>query len=151
MFRAWCRRMAWRWCMSWVIYGFLMLRPRARREPYTSVRGSRLWTCDFRSAVWRRGDMSFLSSISVKVVAMSGYSIVFIMVLFRQYQASPGCMRFVRRASHHLAIFPFRYSSSCFICPSGRRWMPRASSAWCTSLRLMVWDPFLSVKSPGRS
>ena len=87
----------------------------------------------------------------VNVVAMSGYSIVFMIVQLRQYHASDLCRRLVRTASHHLATFPFKYFSSSIIFPSGRDCIPKASAASDTSFLWTLNVPFLSQRSAGAS
>jgi hypothetical protein len=65
----------------------------------------------------------------VKVVQTSGYSIDFIIVAVRQYQASSVRMRLVRMAHAHESALDRRYCSSAFIDPVGLVKIPKALRA----------------------
>jgi len=77
-------------------------------------------------------------SSSARVVAMRGYSSVFMMVLLRQYQALVALMCSVRMPSTHLATLACMASTWSFMEQSGQLIIPRASRALCTSNRWMV-------------
>jgi hypothetical protein len=104
-----------------------------------------------RSVVVNSGLISFSISFLLIEVAISGYSIVFIMVVLRQYHASLGLIRFVRMESQNFVIFPFRYRSSSFMFPLGLVCIPRASSACVTLWRWTLYAPFCRYRSPGVS
>jgi len=66
-------------------------------------------------------------SSSVRVVAIRGYSSVFMMVLFRQHQALVALMRLVRMPSTHLAALACMASTWSSMEQSGRLIIPKAS------------------------
>jgi len=77
-------------------------------------------------------------SSSVRVVAMRGYSSVFMMVLFRQCQALVALMCLVWMPSTHLDTLAYMASTWSSMEQSGWLIIPRASQASCTSNRWMV-------------
>jgi hypothetical protein len=67
----------------------------------------------------------------VNEVATRGYSIDFMMVLLRQYQASSFLMRLQRREFAHVLAFFTRYFTSSDMLPEGLVKIPSAFIALC--------------------